>query len=353
MRVVPCPPPRSQVGWKETERVKLVPSAESITPPTGLPLEPAPQKSDEQAAPGEITLVSGRGPAFEKLKQIELIGSGAFGEVHLVRSRLDRRRFALKKIDKDSAAAARERASLDAFSHPFVLKMMAAYTDVSHLYLLTEFVPGGELLQLLPKLGQEAATTKFYVGEISLGLEHIHGLGFVHRDLKAENVLLDAHGHVRLADFGFAKPIGPRGRAYTQCGTPDYVPPELLAGKGVSFAGDLWALGVLTYEMVTGGFQPFTCPDNVAEQTFANILRGEWRWPRGVNVPRSARIIVEGLLRTEEGERLDQDGLVASRWYAHFDWDALANCVIEPPWRPRLRSADDLRYFCGEGEDGA
>lgn len=165
----------------------------------------------------------------------------------------------LKQIDH----VRHERAILGEVSgHPFITNLLASFSDRESLYLLLDYVPGGELFSYLRKFRRfDEKMARFYAAEIVLVLEYLHEQqgGVAYRDLKPENLLLDEEGHIKLVDFGFAKRLGGQDGAsetYTLCGTPEYLAPEVIHNKGHTTAVDWWALGILIYEFLTG-YPPF------------------------------------------------------------------------------------------------
>ena len=148
-------------------------------------------------------------------------------------------------------------------------------TIIIFQYLVMDYYCGGDLLTLLSKfedrLPEEMA--KFYIAEMILAIDSIHCLRYVHRDIKPDNVLLDANGHIRLADFGFVKKLQKWDRTYTLCGTPEYMPPEVVQGKGHDCRVDVWALGCLLYEMLHG-FPPFY--EEELPALFEQIMQASW-----------------------------------------------------------------------------
>lgn len=165
----------------------------------------------------------------------------------------------LKQIDH----VRHERAILgDVSGHPYITNLLASFSDRDFLYLLLDYVPGGELFSYLRKLRRfEEGMARFYAAEIVLVLEYLHEQqgGVAYRDLKPENLLLDGEGHIRLVDFGFAKRLGNKDgstETYTLCGTPEYLAPEVIRNNGHTTAVDWWALGILIYEFLTG-YPPF------------------------------------------------------------------------------------------------
>lgn len=166
----------------------------------------------------------------------------------------------LKQIDH----VRHERAILaDVSGYPFITNLLGTFSDYDSLYMLLDYVPGGELFSYLRKLRRfEEDTARLYAAEIVLVLEYLHEKqgGVAYRDLKPENLLLDQDGHIKLVDFGFAKRLGNRNNkpveTYTLCGTPEYLAPEVIQNKGHTTAVDWWALGILLYEFLTG-YPPF------------------------------------------------------------------------------------------------
>uniref|UniRef100_A0A1I8FAZ3 cGMP-dependent protein kinase n=1 Tax=Macrostomum lignano TaxID=282301 RepID=A0A1I8FAZ3_9PLAT len=155
----------------------------------------------------------------------------------------------------------------------FALKQMKKnHIDRKYLYMLMESCLGGELWTVLRDKGNfDDSTTRFYVGCVVEALHYLHRKGVVYRDLKPENLLLDSAGYCKLTDFGFAKQIGLSMKTWTFCGTPEYVPPEVILNKGHDLSADFWSLGILMFELLTGT-PPFAASDPM--KTYNIILRG-------------------------------------------------------------------------------
>uniref|UniRef100_A0A7S1XTD7 Protein kinase domain-containing protein n=1 Tax=Phaeomonas parva TaxID=124430 RepID=A0A7S1XTD7_9STRA len=227
--------------------------------------------------------IDDRGLDVRGVELLRLIGHGAFGRVHLSRVHfrpgLADKFCALKSMSKTHMilagramqVAEEQRLLQKVHSHPFVLTVLSGFQTSTHVHLITELVPNGELCTHLRRQRRlPEATARFYAAQVLLALEHCHEQGVIFRDLKPENVLLCGRGHARLADFGLAVDIRRRPcvdgahtpRLFTLCGSDDYVAPEVLRGHGYGPAADLWALGCLTYEMLTGvaPFHELTLP---------------------------------------------------------------------------------------------
>lgn len=193
----------------------------------------------------------------------KIIGSGTFATVKLVtlRNSSCKTPFALKLVSKSEAIKCKhiqqlkeERKVLKSLSHPFIASFIRAFQDERSVGFLFEFINGGELFSLMSDRGSLSESwTLFYLAEALAAIRYLHSNKIVFRDLKAENLLISASGHIKLIDFGFAKFLD-NGRARTLCGTPEYMAPEMLLNQkqGYEYAVDYWALGVLAYELATG-----------------------------------------------------------------------------------------------------
>merc|ERR1712224_417273 len=153
---------------------------------------------------------------------------------------------------------------MNMIDHPFIVNVLTTFQDEKRLFMLIEFVNGGELfahLRLEGRLPNDHA--KFFAGEIILAFAYLHTLNIIYRDLKPENCVIDAEGHLKLCDFGFAKIV--EEKTWTICGTPEYICPEIVQSKGHGKGADWWALGILLFEMLAG-YPPFY-DDNAAKRT--------------------------------------------------------------------------------------
>ncbi|OBS80841.1 hypothetical protein A6R68_20976 [Neotoma lepida] len=225
----------------------------------------------------------------------------------------------------------------------------------ARLFLVIEYVNGGDLMfhmQRQRKLPEEHA--RFYAAEICIALNFLHERGIIYRDLKLDNVLLDADGHIKLTDYGMCKEgLGPGDTTSTFCGTPNYIAPEILRGEEYGFSVDWWALGVLMFEMMAGR-SPFDIitdnPDmNTEDYLFQVILEKPIRIPRFLSV--KASHVLKGFLNKDPKERLGcrpQTGFSDIKSHAFFrsiDWDLLEKKQALPPFQPQITDDYGLDNF--------
>ncbi|XP_037674976.1 myotonin-protein kinase isoform X5 [Choloepus didactylus] len=297
---------------------------------------------------------------FEILK---VIGRGAFSEVAVVKMKQTGRVYAMKIMNKwdmlkrgEISCFREERDVLVNGDRRWITQLHFAFQDENYLYLVMEYYVGGDLLTLLSKFGERipAEMARFYLAEIVMAIDSVHRLGYVHRDIKPDNILLDRCGHIRLADFGSCLKLQEDGtvRSLVAVGTPDYLSPEILqavsGGPGTGSYGpecDWWALGVFAYEMFYGQ-TPFYA-DSTAE-TYGKIVHYEEHLSLPVadaGVPEEAQDLIQQLLCPPE-TRLGRDGAGDFQKHPFFfglDWDGLRDS--SPPFTPDFEGATDTCNF--------
>jgi len=178
-------------------------------------------------------------------------------------------------------AVTNEKKTLMGMAHPQILKLFRTFSDEKSIYFLTNFIGGVEFFDLIRTIDFLNNTdARFYVGIMLLQLEYLHKNRICHRDLKPENLIVDEKGYLHLIDFGTAKTItNHRGRTQTIIGTPHYMAPEILTGKGYSFCVDIWSMGICMYELMTG-MVPFGEDVLDPYDTYKIIIEGNLNFPK-------------------------------------------------------------------------
>jgi len=304
---------------------------------------------DEEFSDEEATIFSKNKQVVTKddFELLTVIGKGSFGKVMQVRKKDDGKIYAMKVLRKDTIIARKqvthtksEKNILMKIQHAFIVNLNYAFQTKDKLYMILDYINGGELFYHLKKEGRFAENrVKLYAAEIASALDHLHSLDIVYRDLKPENILLDSEGHICITDFGLSKEIETSEGTHTFCGTPEYLAPEVLKGQGHGTAVDWWSLGTLLFEMLTG-LPPFYAQN--VNVMYTKILGGELRFPSYISD--NAKSLLEGLLTRDPEKRLGANGGAEVRnhiWFSDIDWDKLVRKEIDPPFKPKVKNIED------------
>ncbi|KFM05995.1 cGMP-dependent protein kinase 2 [Aptenodytes forsteri] len=292
---------------------------------------------------------------FQNLEVVTTLGVGGFGRVELVKVKNEDMAFAMKCIKKKHVVDTKqqehiysEKKILEQICSPFIVKLYRTFKDSKYVYMLLEACLGGELWSLLRDRGSfDEATTKFCVGCVTEAFDYLHHTGIIYRDLKPENLILDAEGYIKLVDFGFAKKIGSGQKTWTFCGTPEYVAPEVILSKGHDFSVDFWSLGILVYELLTGS-PPFSGADQM--MTYNLILKGIEKLDFPKIITRRPEDLIRRLCRQNPTERLGNlrngiNDIKKHRWLSSFNWDGLKVRKLTSPLKRELSGPTDYSYF--------
>ena len=293
---------------------------------------------------------------FNDFEPLKLLGRGSFGEVLLVRLKANQKVYAMKilsknllKIKRQQIHTKTERDLMVKINCPFIVNIKSAFQDIAKLYIVSEFMQGGDMFYHMHDgkiIIFNNDKTRFYIMELVLALEFLHKNNMVYRDLKPENILLDAKGHIKLTDFGLSKILETESdKAFTICGTPQYLAPEILQKKGYNKAVDWWSLGCVMYEMLAGKI-PFAIKRGVK----LNMKIYE----QGVKYPdhlyKNAKDLIKKLLVIDPNERLGSgpdgsENIKKHPFFKGINWNDAYQKKIKPPFIPKLKNDTDLRYF--------
>lgn len=353
--------------------------------------------------------------SLDDFNTVKVIGKGAFGEVRLVQKKDTGKIYAMKTLlksemyKKDQLAHVKaERDVLAGSDSPWVVSLYYSFQDAQYLYLIMEFLPGGDLMTMLIRWQIFTEDiTRFYMAECVLAIEAIHKLGFIHRDIKPDNILIDIRGHIKLSDFGLStgfhkthdsnyyrkllekEPVqlhslnhlspnaavsggnGARNSmmvdaihltmsnrqqmqtwrksrrlmAYSTVGTPDYIAPEIFIHQGYGQECDWWSLGAIMFECLVG-WPPF-CSETPHE-TYRKILNWQesLQFPEDIHLSPESEDLIRKLLSSAEhrlGRYGGADEIKQHPFFRGVDWDTIRK--VDAPFIPKLRSITDTRFF--------
>lgn len=290
-----------------------------------------------------------------------LIGTGYFGNVHLAVEKTSGDVYAMKKIKKSVVTTSQvkeERDIMSRRSSEWITNLQYAFQDNEYLYLVMEYLPGGDLLSLMSRNGPfDEDLARFYLAELTQAIHALHCMGYVHRDIKPENILIDRFGHIKLADFGNAAALNRDGQVFSSSpvGTPDYIAPELLetistcrlAKAQHSVSCDFWSMGIIGYELICE-VTPFH-DDNVHE-TYSRILshceeshtKEIITFPSDLKISTNFKNLILSLL-TNPSKRIDYADIRKHPFFETIKWDSLRHQV--PPHIPNVNGEDDTSNF--------
>lgn len=307
--------------------------------------------------PAADTAAAGKGmklPTPLSLEHFDLgvtLGTGSFGRVRFATHKETNTYWAIKMLKKAEVIRLQqvehmisEKSILLCLDHPFVVTLAGTFQDAKYLYMVLEYVIGGEFFTHLRKAGRfENNTSKFYAAQIVMIFEYLHNQDFIYRDLKPENLLLDHEGYIKITDFGFAKRVA--FKTYTLCGTPEYIAPEVLLNKGHGKGVDWWTLGILIYEMLAG--QPPFCDDDPMS-IYQQILSGKLNFPRFFD--RNAKGLIKRLLTADLTKRYGclkngAEDIKRSKYFSGTDWDSLLARSNTAPIIPKVTTPNDTSNF--------
>jgi protein-serine/threonine kinase len=292
---------------------------------------------------------------LEDFSFIRLIGVGTYGKVYVARKKSNNKLYAVKVLNKSQFYNSKkqkrniktERTLLEKTDHPFLMKLNYAFQTKKALYLITQFMSGGELnFHIYIDNYLEEEKVKFYAAEIILGLNYLHQNNCIYRDLKPENVLIGKDGHIKLTDFGLSKLCEDFScKTKTLCGTPEYLAPEILFEKNYGIEVDWWSLGVIIYEMLSG-YLPFKIlpGERISKELYEKKVK------MFSHFTKEAKDLIKKLLRVNPEKRIGFNQIKNHNFFKGINWDSIESKKVVPPFIPDENQSSSFNYFNSEKE---
>lgn len=309
------------------------------------------------------TLDEDENVGFKSFEILEVLGQGTFGKVFKVKKKDDGNIFAMKVLKKSVLArnkhlkyAITECNVLKKADHPFIIRLHYSFQTPDYLYMILDYCPNGDLsLHLNQKQIFEENEAKFFIAEVILAMDYLHKNDILYRDLKPENILVCEDGHIKMADFGLAKEgVSDKKKAKSFCGSPAYLPPEMLGTRGVGKAADVYQLGAVLYELLVGLPPYYT--ENI-KKLYENIRGANLQIPNYLSP--QAKNLLKKLLHKDPKQRLgvkNKEDIKKDAFFRDINWEALECGSISPPIVLKLNDDDDSagdpfeREFLSQGK---
>ena len=286
---------------------------------------------------------------------VKNLGKGNFGKVYLVKGKHDEKLYAMKVLKKlkikqlnNVTHTKAEREILERLDFEFIMKLRFAFQNIDKLFLVTDFMQGGELFMQLKNEGRfEEPKAIFYICEIILAIEYLHKNNIIYRDLKPENILIDKEGHLKLTDFGLSKielNTSDDKRCYTICGTPEYLAPEVVNCKGYDKNIDWWSVGALFYKLLSG-----VSPIKVNKGQTVDYCNYRFKIDVPYYFSYDAKSFIEDILKIDPQQRLgsqrDAEEIKDHALFQNVNWNNVSQKKIKPPFIPKFSNDIDTKYF--------